>query len=180
MALLLMAFEAWVNHELALRLFFSRDETGTPDPVLENLLLQGPLATKARQIPRYAGGHALAPEKHPDLEQLVLLRHELMHDLPASNVRGEINRLDPLEGRGLLRTAPSGTTEYMHHERLASYDLAWWAWETVRTVVEAVIDAKPTKDTQDEIHNFDLPHQWEIPDPAMIATLTAEANRRMT
>lgn len=179
-ALLLMAFESWVNHELALRLLFGRDEAGAPDPHLEELLLRGGLAMKARQIPRYAGGRALAPNEHPELELLVLLRHELMHDLPASNVRGEINRLEPLEGLELLRTAPSGSVEYMHHERLASYDLAWWAWETVRDVADAVIAAKGIKGTHDGLHNFDLPVQWEVPSPETIATRAADAGHLPT
>jgi hypothetical protein len=176
MVLLLMAFESWVNHHLTIKLLFSRETSQTPDSALMTLLLRGGLAEKARQIPRYAGGRALTRSEHPELEQLLLIRHELIHELRASNVRGDINRLEILEASGMLITARPGTVEYMHHERLASYDLAWWAWGTVCSVVKDILAAKVSEDTFDERHNFDLPRQWHLPSPEAIeADIVADA-----
>ena len=175
MALLFMALEAWVNMQLAMILHGAGDQPPRFREKLEKVLLQEPLNAKARKIPRYFGGKTLSGADHPDLPALVGLRHELIHSLPATNRRGEVDRLDPLEagGRDLLPDTGNPEVLYMLHERLESYDLAWWAWEVTRKLIEAIIDASDDDNFPPlhaaEYHYFDIHRKEGIPSPTEIA-----------
>jgi hypothetical protein len=141
MILLFMALEAWVNMQLTLALFFAGEESPSYQGKLEKVLLQEPLQVKARKIPRYYGGGMLPKHDHPHLPLLIGIRHELIHSLPATNRRGEIDRLDEINALGLLPDTGNPEVRYMLYERLETYDLAWWAWETSNRLVEAIIGA---------------------------------------
>jgi hypothetical protein len=175
LALLFMAFESWVNHQLTGLYLFAGDEPQARQNELLELLLRGSLSKKARHIPKYAGGAALHSHHHPDLDLLVAIRHELTHDLPATNVRGEVSRLDSIERMGLLRSSGHREFELMLHERLASYDLAYWAWGAVRGVADSIAVASERLVIPADYHNFDLPQQWSIPTPEGIAAQLADS-----
>ena len=170
LALLFMAFEAWVNMRLTMAFFFGRQMPVPAKEKLLELIARGPLTSKALRVPHYHGGETLQPSEHRDLGLLVQVRHELMHDRPAAVQGGEIDRLDGLAERGLLRDSRSARGNRVIFPRLESYDLAWWAWEVVADTADEIIAAygQNSRDLAAEPHNFDLPQQWGIPSPSEI------------
>lgn len=171
LALLFMAFEAWVNTRLTMAFFFERRMPVPAKEKLLELIDRGPLTSKALRVPHYHGGETLQPSEHRDLGLLVEVRHELLHDLPATAPGGQIDRLDGLAERGLLRDSRITHSNRVIYPRLESYDLAWWAWEVVRDTAEEILAAYD-EDNRDraaaEPHNFDLPQQWGIASPSEI------------
>jgi hypothetical protein len=141
LALLFMAFEAWVNMRLTMAFFFGRHMPVPAKEKLLELITRGPLTSKALRVPHYHGGDTLQPSEHRDLGLLVQVRHELLHDLPATAHGGQIDRLDGLAERGLLRDGRSARGNRMIYPRLESYDLAWWAWEVVAETADQIVAA---------------------------------------
>lgn len=175
MALLFMAFEAWVNMRLTMAFFFGRHMPVPAKEKLLELISRGSLTSKALRVPHYHGGETLAPSEHRDLGLLVQVRHELLHDLPATTRGGHIDHLDALVERGLLRDGTNVQGSHMLHPRLESYDLAWWAWDVVRDTADGIIVAygDGNLDSAAEPHNFDLPGQWGISSPDEIESAAA-------
>ena len=178
LALLFMAFEAWVNMRLTMAFFFGRQMPVPAKEKLLELIDRGPLTSKALRVPHYHGGDTLQPSEHRDLGLLVQVRHELLHDLPATAHGQQIDRLEDLAERGLLRDSRSARGNRVIYPRLESYDLAWWAWEVVSDTADAILGAYG-ENSRDlalaEPHNFDLPQQWGISSPSEIeASLDAE------
>jgi len=141
-ALLLFAStESWLNRQLAL-LHFQRRKSVPPD-VFEKrrkLIHQGKLWEKAQAVPEFAGGHRLPFEAVADLKLATIsVRHEITHDLPASNKRSDEDRLAALASRGLtIETPTDADVTFTIHERLASFDLLYWCWKTVDEVIEEI------------------------------------------
>jgi hypothetical protein len=167
-ALLLMAFESWIKRTLTLMHTYVDQEPPSKREKLLELITRGSLADKALRVPEYGGGHALHRNQHSDLLQLIAVRYELMHDLPATNKSGEPAPLDFLNDRGLLLSSENPQAELMLAQRLESYDLAWWAWEVINNFIEAIRSASQADYMETALlqHNFDLPQQWQIRSPA--------------
>jgi hypothetical protein len=174
MALLLMAFESWLNQELTKCYLFAGEAPPPYQDKLLELLLRESLAKKARHLPKYLHGSVLEAHNHPELELLTTVRHELIHDLPATNSIGEIDRLEQLDRTGLLISSGADDIEYLPHQRLCSFDLAWWAWIRVNGMVEAIANAAPQSDLLAVPHNFDLPRQWNISSPNSVEAAAAD------
>jgi hypothetical protein len=170
LALLFMAFESWVNMRLTMAFFFARQMPVPAKQKLLELIARGPLTSKALRVPHYHGGETLQPSEHRDLGLLVQVRHELLHDLPATAQGGQADRLQGLAERGLLLDGRRTRGNRVIYPRLESFDLAWWAWEVIRATAEEIVAAyaENDRDTAAEPHNFDLPQQWGIASPADI------------
>ncbi len=167
-ALLLMAFESWINRTLTFMHMQVDQEPASKREKLLGLITQGSLADKALRVPTYGGGHTLHRNQHSDLMQLIAVRYELMHDLPTTTRPGEPAPLDVLNDRGLLLSSENPQAELMLAQRLESYDLAWWAWGVINKFIDAIRLAS-SADYMEMVllqHNFDLPQQWQIPSPA--------------
>lgn len=167
-ALLLMAFESWINRTLTFVHMYVDQEPPSKREKLLDLITQGSLADKALRVPKYGGGRTLHRDEHSGLMQLIAVRYELMHDLPATNRPGEPAPLDFLNDRGLLLSSENPQAELMLAQRLESYDLAWWAWEVINNFIAAIRSASPADYMEIVLlqHNFDLPQQWQISSPA--------------
>jgi hypothetical protein len=168
-----MALEAWVNDQLmtAYHMRFKHDED------LMKLILGGRLQDRLRRLPAYLGGTELPKRDEDGLDSLESVRHELFHSQPATNKRGEIDRLESLEARGLLQQTGDPDIMYMLLERLQSYDLAWWAWETADRAILDIIAASDkqspafwTADPEEHPGQFNLPIRSGIPSPDEIET----------
>lgn len=142
MVLLFVAFEAWVNRELTRLLFMRQRELSDGEKKkLQRLVLKDDVARKAGHLPEWAGGTRLADERLRDLRLAVeSVRHELVHELPASNRIAQPDRVRQLAARGLLLSSGAADVELMLPERLQSYDLLFWCWQTVGFVVTAIED----------------------------------------
>lgn len=139
--LLCMGFESWVNRQLSISYKLGRAGSEADEAELLDTLLYHPLDTRARRIPRFNGGRTLHAHETPGLSEVVSVRHELIHDLPATNLKGEIDRLERLRDKLLLATTPDPEVDYLLFERLQTYDLAYWCWEVVISTMRAIEDA---------------------------------------
>jgi hypothetical protein len=174
-ALMIMALEAWLNDALT-KVWFAAEHSPEQEKDIEQTLFVAAIDTKGRKIPLYYGGQELSQAAHHDLPSLVSLRHELFHSLPATNVAGEIDRLRALEKKALLLRTGHPKTTYMIYERIESYDLAWWAWETAARLIEAVISASDPEHFPSvfpDYHYFDSPVKDGLPTPAEIEASVA-------
>jgi hypothetical protein len=108
---------------------------------------------RPQALPEFAGGGRLPFEVVANLKlATVSVRHEITHDLPASNKRSVDDRLSALASLGLtIETPPDKDVTFTIHERLASYDLLYWCWQTVDEVIEQIFAA----DTKGEILSAD-------------------------
>jgi hypothetical protein len=146
--LLTMALEAWVNTELTVAYHMRSLAEAEKDRLMSDLL-DAPLDRKLRCLPRYRGGETLHPQQLPDISVVVSIRHELIHHLPATNERGDLDRLQDLGIDNLLLSAPTHPedgpdtpqTNYLLHDRLATYDLAYWCFAVVESTIQQVIGA---------------------------------------
>lgn len=101
-----------------------------------------------------------------DLQKLVVVRNEIVHYLPRPlpNSGCVADVLEDLDRRGLLMTTPK-TPSWEVPQRLASYALAYWAFETIETALGKLVDVA-TREQQTSlllVHNFSLYRQWACP-----------------
>jgi hypothetical protein len=128
--LLVAGLEAWLNESTLLL------EPYSPD--LRKLANES-VAQKYQQIPMAVAGRS--PAVSQELSLVLKVRDEIAHFLPII-VRGGVPEwLTELQARGLLITSPQGEVDYDFAVKLASYALAYWAWETVSQAVEHFLDA---------------------------------------
>lgn len=174
-ALLLFAStESWLNHHLAI-LHFQRRKSVSQE-VFEKrrkLIHQGKLWEKAQALPEVAGGHRLPFEAVADLKLATIsVRHEITHDLPASNKRSDEDRLAALLSRGLtIEAPPDKDVTFTIHERLASFDLLYWCWKTVDEVIEHIFAADANGEILDADRiNFQAYRRY--PSPEQLANST--------
>jgi hypothetical protein len=100
-------------------------------------------AATAGLLAKYEGlFHAATPPgsiaETRELETLVDVRHEIMHYLP----RPAPPLIDHLERRGLLMSTPMARGWDMG-QKLPSYALVYWAFETVEASVKQLVDVTP-------------------------------------
>lgn len=146
--LVLIAFESCVNQAyVAMYMFTDRADTARRDQLRRFLNHEG-LEERARCIPRYAGGSRLSKAETPDLDDLVSLRHECMHPISNTIARDAPDRLEAFQRDGLLvdhfadPTAPQREMWFEPHEnRISSYPLARWVWQTIDETSRRIIDA---------------------------------------
>ena len=131
--LLVTAFDIWLNELIG--------HFGPFDPGFKELACQ-PLLKKYYGLPKQLVKTTIPP--HRELELLVELRHEIAHYLPRvikdkGNVPtwfAELNR------RRLFCTGPDPEADYYTmSSKLASYRLAYWAWETTEGAIGDLFEA---------------------------------------
>lgn len=101
-----------------------------------------------------------------DLEKLVVVRNEIVHYLPrpAPNEGRVAEVLQDLDRRGLLMSSRMATG-WEIPQRLASYALAYWAFETIEAAVARLV-AATAREFQVSVAvagNFSLYRQWASP-----------------
>ena len=124
--LLIAGLEAWLNESTLLlehRCAGLREQAALP------------IREKYCGIPGAVTGSSITVSVELDL--LLRVRNEVAHFLPIT-VRGSVPWwLSDLQARGLFITAPETDADYDFAVKLASYALAYWAWDTAS---QAVVD----------------------------------------
>lgn len=138
--LLVAGLESWLNETVAHFSAFDENLKGWADK---------PIVDKYKGVPK----GIFDPAVHDDLpmsddfQMVIDLRHEMVHWLPRNfnNEKGNVPpRFVELHRKGLLITAQNKSypkIDFLFEQKLASYKLVYWAWETVETAVKKFLDA---------------------------------------
>ena len=126
-AMLVASLEAWTGERLAWA-----NKTASLDIATrqqhERLIYEGPLTEKFAALWRLGEEDAPATRPKDDvLRVLMSLRHEIMHPLPAPQGIPPYMRVLARQ-QLLVVNAESQATAHLPIQLLASYPLAWWAW----------------------------------------------------
>ena len=104
------------------------------------------------------------------------VRHELTHDLPASNLKASPDRLAELAKLNLVLTTPARMDIHpMLQTRLQSYDLLYWCWETVEQVVAAIEQASGESSAIGMTGSLFTEYKQWVPSPESIEKMPAQA-----
>lgn len=112
---------------------------------VHDLRMQRGLVPAATTVEKF--GHLLrqaAAIDVADLERLIVVRNEIVHYLPRPlpNEGHVAEVLQDLDRRGLLMSTPTAIS-WEIPQRLASYALAYWAFETIEMAVARLVAATP-------------------------------------
>ena len=128
--LLIAGLEPWLNESTLLLEPYS--------PGLRKLADKR-VAQKYQEIPMAVTGRS--PAVTQELSLVLKVRDEIAHFLPITVRGGVPDWLTELQARGLLITSPDPEVDYDFAVKLASYALAYWAWESVSQAVVYFVDA---------------------------------------
>lgn len=125
------------------------------------------LAATTTTVRKYVGLVSPAtPLDTRELEALTVVRNEIVHYLPrpVPDAGYIASVLEDLDRRGLLMTTPSAPG-WEVPQRLASYALAYWAFETVEAALDQLARATPKEQrfSLELAVNFTLFRQWACP-----------------
>jgi len=121
------AFEAWLN-ELVWIL-------GHGDPRLKPIANRPIISKYGHLVTRISGEESLTPPS--ELQLVVELREEIAHWKPRVIPGNLPDWLAHLDGLGLLRSyqGPDEDVQLLFSQKLMSYDLAYWVWQTLDEAV---------------------------------------------
>jgi hypothetical protein len=131
--LVLTAFDAWLNETLSLSTWHGGEDLKKDVP-------RDPAYAKYERLAQ-ASSIALPNEATRDLKLLGNVRNELVHHLPrpASGEGNVPSSLLELHRRDLfVATGRSG--DFHFSQKLGSYKLAYWSFQTVETAVSSWVD----------------------------------------
>ena len=109
-----------------------------------------------------------------DLELLLKTRHEIAHYLPRALGNDSVPPwLSKLEERGLF-LATGRDSDFTLGQKLASYRLAYWAWQTVEAAAVGLVEALGPRASglKWTAANFSL--YRDVPDPSELAPYDAK------
>lgn len=130
--LLVAALEAWLNEAICLFGFMNQD--------LKCLAFE-PLGEKYYQIPKKVANTQILPRTELDL--VIELRNEIAHYLPRSfKEEGNVPKwFQELHKRHLFITSSHPDADFTLSQKLGSYSLAYWVWESVDSAIADLLDA---------------------------------------
>ena len=130
--LVVAALEAWLNEAIM--------TLSTMEPEIRGLATQ-PVDKKYYAVPLKVAQRS--PSHRDDLAWLLELRHEITHYLPRPiPEEGNVpSWLVQLHRRNLFITSGHPRVDFVLGQKLGSYRLAYWAWETVESVVTDFLGA---------------------------------------
>ena len=134
---LIAGFEAWLNEST---LLLEHCCAGLREKANSSV------REKYREIPKAITGKSASVSR--DLDLLLTVRDEVAHFLPMTVEGGVPEWLSDLQSRGLFITSPRADADYDFGAKLASYALAYWAWETVSQAVADFLQALGPLDPQ--------------------------------
>lgn len=130
--LLVAALEAWLNEAISFFGFMNQD--------LKYLAFK-PIGSKYYEIPKLVADTEIPPRTELDL--VIELRNEIAHFLPRV-IKEEGNVPEwfvELHRRRLFITSSKSDVDFTFSQKLGSYRLAYWAWESVASAVADLLDA---------------------------------------
>lgn len=160
-ALLVDGLEAWLNHVI----FLSSSHTEIADGENPREMAFGTTKEKYAALSKHITGTKMSIPQSLDLT--IEVRNQIVHHLPRKRMAGGSSVpswFDGLESKGLFTTSKRiqpDLSDFGFGQKLQSYSLAYWAWESVDESITKLITPWPSyvggwiKDTGTENFYFE-------------------------
>ncbi len=169
--LLVSGLEAWLNEAISTLSIWDYD--------LRPLAFE-PIEVKYYRLPKQFSGSTIPPRTELDLVNE--LRHELVHYLPRTiTEEGNVpSWFVELHRRRLFLTSQHGDIDFVLGQKLASYRLAYWAWESVAGAVADLLEALGPKAELLRWTASNFGRFRQLTSPCELATYDAEHRLELT